>query len=269
MYANDFLFDGQKLSDFGMIIGGVDTDGEAVVSGGEIEVVSMRPPDRDNFDYYTGKLDSPIQYNFGILKYSCEDPNDVYVTPEEESRIARWLLRKSKTQGYGWLQFDQDYYRDICYKVICTDMKPIQVIGKTVGFELTFVSNCGYGFTNEKKHRFTLVKNSNKTIVLTNDMDTYVYPKIKITGATGSFIFGNITEMAKSGSIATEFFNLSGSTTLTLDCENDIITGIDDDPTKFNWIFPRMIEGDNEFFTHSTTPMTVEISYREARRILV
>ena len=152
MFADDFLFNNQKASDFGLIISS-DTSGEAIVSGGEIDISSVRPPDRDSFDYYVGKLDSPVQFTFSVLKYSCDNPNDVYVTPEEESRIARWLIRKAKTEGYGWLQFDQEYYRDICYHVCFTDMKPIQVVGRTVGFELTCISDCGYGFTNEKKHK--------------------------------------------------------------------------------------------------------------------
>lgn len=262
MFAEDFLFNGQKASDFGLVISS-DNGGESVVSGGEIDIVSVRTPDSDTFDFYTGKLDSPIQFTFSVLKLKCNDPNDIYVTPEEESRIARWLMRKSKFTGYGWLQFDQDFYRDICYKVCFTVMQPIQVAGHTVGFELTCVSNCGYGFSNEKKHKFKLSNLTNKKIVLTSDMVTYVYPYISVKGGSGEFTFG--VEEDTQQSLA-HFTNITSD--LILDSENDIINGIPS--TKdFNWYFPRMIDGDNTFITSSTNELTVELTYREARRIMV
>lgn len=262
MFADDFLFNNQKLSDFGFVIGS-DNGGEAVVSGGEIDISSVRPPDRDNFDYFTGKLDSPVQFTFDILKYSCDKPNDNYVTQEEESRLAKWLLRKAKTDGYKWLQFDQEYYRDICYNVCFTNMTPIQVLGRTVGFEVTCISDCGYAFTNEKKHKFNLVSGSNVTIVLTNDMTTYTYPKITITGGSGNFYFANNSD-SEQGSSQFE----SVSETLELDCQNDLIDGISS-PTAFNWIFPRLVDGDNEFETNSANTLSIEMTYREARRIMV
>ena len=264
MFASDFLFDDQKASDFGLIISS-ESGGDAVVSGGEIDIVSVRPPDRDSFDYYLGKLDSPIQFNFSVLKYSCDDPNDIYVTPEEESRIARWLLRKSKHQGYGWLQFDQDYYRDICYKVFFTEMKPMQVNGRTVGFELACISNCGYAFTNEKKHYFNLVSGTDVTIVLTNDIITYIYPRMKIIGGSGNFYIRNLSDPDVQNS-KSDFQNIASD--LDINSEDDIINGILS-PTDFNWIFPRMVDGDNVFTTNSSNTLTIELTYREVRRILV
>lgn len=262
MFADDFLFNNQKASDFNLVISD-DNGGESVVSGGEIDIVSVRTPDRDTFDFYIGKLDSPIQFNFSVLKVRCDDPNDIYVTPEEESRIAKWLMRKSKHSGYGWLQFDQDYYRDICYKVCFTSMLPIQVNGRTVGFELACTSNCGYGFSNPKKHKFKIQNGSSQKIVLTSDMVTYVYPYIKIAGGSGQFTFGVSEDSEQSVS---EFSNISS--TLVLDSGNDIIDGIPN-ANSFNWIFPRMVDGDNTFVTNSANELTVELEYREARRIMV
>ena len=263
MFADDFLFDSQKASDFNLIVGSVDSDGDAIVSGGEIEIQSVRPPDNDVFNYYTATLDSPIQYDFEIIKYRCDDTNDIYISPEEESRIARWLLSKGKENGYAWLQFDQDGYRDICYKVKFTTMSPIQVQGRTVGFKVSCISNCGYGLTNPNKHYFTLVNGTDRTIVVTNDMVTYLYPEIKITGGSGEFTFGNASDLQQTYA---HFYNISHN--IVMDCDYDLITGIEK-PTDFNWYFPRLVDGDNVFTTNSTNTLTVELTYREARRILV
>ena len=265
MFAQDFLFNNQKLSDFGFIIAG-DMDGESVASGGEIDIVSVRPPDSDKHDFYTGNLDSPIQYTFGIIKYKCGDKNDIYVTPEEESRLAKWLMRKSKVEGYKWLQFDEDYYRDINYKVCFTEMNPVQVGGKTIGFTLSCTSNCGYAYSNEKMHKFTLSNNGVKEIIVTSDMSTYIYPKITLTGNIGNIVFGNNDD--DGGHNFAEIKTTSGNKTIVLDCENDIITGISA-PDEFNYQFPKMVDGSNHFRMVGASSVAVEIVYREARRIIV
>ena len=49
---------------------------------------------------------------------------------------------------------------------------------------------------------------------------------------------------------------------------NDIINGIDT-PNDFNWYFPRIADGLNTFTTDNATPFTVELKYREPRRVLI
>lgn len=53
---------------------------------------------------------------------------------------------------------------------------------------------------------------------------------------------------------------------IDLDCDNEIITGLDD-PNHFNWYFPRLIDGKNEMVTDSTNDIDIEIIYREARMV--
>ena len=268
MFADDFLFAGQKASGYGMMIAS-DSGGEAIVSGGEVEITSVRPPDKDIFDYYTGRLESPIQFNFSIFKMNCSDPNDIYVSQEEESRIAKWLIGRSKTKGYEWLQFDQDGFRDVCYKVVFTTMQPVQVMGKTIGFELTAVSNCGYAFTTEKSVIFQLDSSNPKELFVQSDINTYIYPHVTFTNlpASTKITFHSNTEGVD---INRTEFNSSATQgrTVVMDCENDIIDGIDS-PNDFNWYFPRIADGSNIFTTSLNTPITVELKYREPRRILV
>ena len=268
MFADDFLFNGQKASDYGMMIAS-DSGGEAVVSGGEVEITSVRPPDKDIFDFYTGRFESPIQFTFSILKFSCDNPDDVYLTQEEESRIAKWLIGQSKTKGYGWLQFDQDGYRDVCYKVAFTSMQPIQVIGRTVGFELTAVSNCGYGFSNEMNVIFQLDSSHPKELHVHSDINTYIYPHVTFTNLP---VLTNVKFHSNTEGVdinRTEFNTTAiQGTPVVMDCENDIIDGIQT-PNDFNWYFPRIADGLNTFTTDNTTPFTVELKYREPRRILI
>lgn len=265
MFAQDFLFDKQKLSDFGFVIGS-ETNGDAVVSGGDIEILSERTPDADNFTYYTGKLDSPIQFNFEIYKLNCDDLNDIYVTSREQSMIAKWLIRKSKNLGYGWLQFDQETYQDIYYKVCFTSMLPIQVMGRTVGFQLSCTSNCGYAFSEEKKHLFTISSTMTKNIIVTSDIQTYIYPLIKLTGDLAIVNINNLDDTQQTQTTIS-----SSSSTVVIDSENDIITGISNPQSDFNWYFPRLIDGENHLRItgSSTRTVTVELTYREPRRILV
>lgn len=263
MYADDFLFNGQQASDFGLIICD-DSGGEGVVSGGDISISTVRPPATDIFDFYTGAFDDPIQYSFNVIKASCSNPNDIYITPQEESSIANWLIGGSKTHGYGWLQFSQDGYRDICYKVCFTSMKPIQVIGRTIGFELSCTSNCGYAFSYTKIRQFNISGSSSTIVNISSDIDTYIYPYIKISGGRGEYTIMNENDTEQAATVIN-----SNNGIVILDCENDIVESGITDPKNFNWIFPRLKQGENLFSTNSEYALNIELNYREPRRVLV
>lgn len=262
MYADDFLFNGRQASDFNLVISDDNAGEGALASGGDVEITSVRPPAKDPFDFYVGAFDNPVQYSFSVVKVNCTDKNDIYVTPEEESRIANWLIGDSKVNGYGWLQFAQDGYRDVCYKVVFTSMIPIQIAGRTIGFELSCTSNCGYAFSYLKTREFHISAAESREIIVSSDINTYIYPHIKIIGGSGTYTIRNNND----SQLATE---ITSSTTVNLDCENDIVeTGITD-PNNFNWIFPRLRQGSNVIATNSVDTLNIELTYREPRRIMV
>lgn len=257
MFATDFLFDNNRASDFGLIIGSFDGEFETA-TGGDIEYNVVKAPNNDRFDFYGAQLNTVITWNFSIVKNPClYNGDEYYFSQYEESQIAKWLL---KQDGYKWFQFDQEGYEDVYYQVQI-NMLPHQVSGKTVGFDLTVTSNCGYGYSEQILKEFIL--NSKKPILLNiySDTNSYILPNISLTG-TGNFYIRNINDTSQN---KTELCNVHNE--IIMDSQNDIIKGIS--PNDFNWIFLRLVNGTNEIVTNSVNDIKVKILYREPRKVIV
>lgn len=261
MFATDFLFNSQRLSDLGCII--CSFDGElASAEGSEIEYNVVQSPNKDKFTFYGATWSSQITWNFSICKNTCTN-DDIYFNQYEESQLAKWLL---KTDGYKYFQFDQEGYEDIFYKVYI-NMIPHQVCGKTVGFDLTVTSDCAYGYTDLITKKATINSSTPLRININNDVTSAIYPLITIKG-NGSFYLSNDSDTRQNVSLAKETSFENVSAPIIMDSENDIIQGVSQD-NKFSWYFLRLVDGNNIITTNSESDIKLEIKYREARRILV
>ena len=150
MFCTDFLFDGELLSDYGMIICTFD-NGDNSWSGGDITFNTQNTPSSDIQTFYTYSFDTPLSCQFSICKNPClmNGSDDNYLTQEEYSRVARWLKRKD---GYHWLQFNQEGYEDIYFNVKF-DVQPHIIAGRTAGFDLTMTCDSPYGYSKEHKKK--------------------------------------------------------------------------------------------------------------------
>lgn len=257
MFATDFIFDSQRLSDFGCMICSFDGDFQTA-SGGEIEYNVVKAPNRDKFSFYGAEFNTVLTWNYSICKNTCSNNDNMYFDQYEESMLAKWLI---KTDGYRYFQFDQEGYEDIFYNVYI-NMLPHQVAGRTVGYDLTVTSDCGYGYSDEITKIATVNSSAPLKFNINNDISTVVYPHIQIKGS-GDFIISNDNDSLYEIS---DFRNVS--TTIIMDCENDIIEGLNS-PNDFNWYFIRLVDGMNTITTNSTSNIQIEIKYREARRVIV
>ena len=93
------------------------------------------------------------------------------------------------------------------------------------------------------------------------------------SSSSGSNTNFQITEANKDEDYKPAYFNYDltvfetiKTDFLSLDCDNEIITGLDN-PNHFNWYFPRLIDGSNEIVTDSVNDIDIEIIYREARMV--
>lgn len=266
MFATDFLFDGQHASDLGFIIcnfGEVES-----ASGGEIEYTILKTPDKDKYTFYGSQFNSVITWKFSICKDPCKNKN-MYFDQYEESMVAKWLL---KTDGYRYLQFNQEGYEDIFYKVYF-NISQHQINGKTIGFDLTATSNCAYGFTDIITIEKRRLDSSNfLKFNVHNDVNTYIYPIIKINrGYTmiGDFSIANYGDLSLTNPIlekSIQFKNIEGN--IIIDSDIESIEGLKT-PNDFNWIFMKLRDGMNIITTDSEIGFGIEIQYREIRYIKV
>lgn len=272
MFATDFLFDRHYAGDFGLMVCSFDQSPETA-SGGEIEYNAVKTPGRDRFSYYGAQRNTAIEWHFSI----CKNPDrnqTPYFTQYEESRIAKWLLQ---TDGYKLFRFCQEGYEDIFYHA-CINMTPHQILGQTVGFDLTVTSDCAYGFTGVITQKAVLSKTAPALeFRVQSDVNACILPRVRIRGA-GSF---QISNEADSGHPAAAFQNLSAGETPELIMDSDADTVFIQkgdaaaplpDPDMFNWRFLRLVDGINRIVlleTTKTESIEIEIQYREPRRIIV
>lgn len=263
MFATDFIFDNKRASDFGLMIGSFN-GGIETASGGEIEFSVIKAPNQDKYDFYGAAINSVLTWNFSLLKNPCtNNADDMYFTQYEERQIAKWLL---KQDGYKYFRFEQEGYEDIFYRVQI-NMSPHQVCGRTAGFDLTVISDCGYGYSQEFTHHFTLNKENPINLTINNDTNSYILPYITLNG-NGSFYISNDSDSAQNitNAKSTKFSNVTG--TITMDSDKDMITGISS-PNDFSWYFLRLVNGVNNITTDSVDNIALQITYREPRRVII
>ena len=284
MFATDFMFNGQRASDFGLMICSFDGN-ENSVSGGEMEYVTVKTPGHDKLTFYGSQLNSVLEWSFSICKNPCEN-KEPFFDRYEESRICKWLIR---TDGYKPFHFDQPEYEDIHYNVYI-NTAPHQIGGKTAGFNLTVISDCAYGFT-EQIRKTAIIDSLNPMMIdIHSDINAYILPTVKITGRwmyqegsafMSDFYISNENDTAQNASTgkATTFNKIEGeSWGIEMDSDSDNVFLIGNDPSgikrninpdTFNWQFLRLIDGTNIITTNSNEPLKIVIEYREPRMIKV
>ena len=246
MFATDFLFDNHRASDFGLMICSFDGNTEPA-SGGEIEYNTVKPPGSDRFSFYGAQFNSAIEWHFSI----CKDPNlsrNPYFTQYEESKTAKWLL---PSDGYKLFSFSQEGYEDIFYYAY-VNMTPHQILGQTVGFDLTVTSDCAYGFTGIITQKAILNKSApSLEFHIQSDVNTCILPRIRIK-STGNFHISNVNDF---GHPETIFKNLPADQSLEFIMNSDTdtifiqkagVTAPLPDPNMFNWHFLRLVNGKNQ-----------------------
>lgn len=264
MFATDFIFNSQHASDLGLVI--CSFDGEIdTASGGEVEFNVVKTPNRDKYTFLDSQINEVLTWSFSIMKNPCNNnTEELYLTQYEESAIAQWLIKRD---GYHWMQFDQEGYEDIWYNVYCSSLTPYQVNGKTIGFNVTLTSDCGYGFTEEITKNITLNADNPYTLIVHGDIAIYILPYITINGV-GDFLIWNEYDEYQNLSNGKETWFKNITEEITMDSDNDIIDGIDS-PDFFSWYFLRLVNGMNEFYTDSSNDIELTLTYREPRRVIV
>lgn len=265
MFATDFIFNEKRASDFDLMICSFNGEDETV-TGGEIEYDVIKAPNTDKFELYDAQYNTVLTWKFSLVKNPCNKENeDMYFDQYQESEVMKWLSRK---KGYKWFHFDQEGYDDIWYKV-CINATPHQVGGRTVGFDLTVTSNCGYGFSGLIT-RWEIINSTTPAIFSINtDVDDYILPYIEIPNSeTSDFYINNENDTEQNISNAKETNLKNVATIIKMDSEYGIITGLQS-PSDFNYYFLRLVQGVNTITTDSIKDITLKIQYREARRVAI
>lgn len=212
MFALDFEYDGQYLSDYGFIICDFeDSKGIKTVSAGSkitFEKVSKNSGKSNTL--VNAKYEECIQFSFAICKNPdlCNTYEDRFVTNDEYRDIIRWLNRRQ------FLRFRllSDEYADTCYYNASFNIETVTIADRLVGFQLTMETDKPFGYGEKVKYKYVFSENAiQKKLIDISDEIGYIYPDLKIKAtANGNISIANVEQ---------------GSNLVIKNCtENEIIT---------------------------------------------
>lgn len=180
MYALDFEYDGQSLSDFGFIICDFNSSsGADIVSAGSNITFNTVPMHRGRKFGLAG-----TQYNECIqtVFHVCKDPDsneDMKISNDEYRELMRWLNRKEFLQFQ--VLYDDDYDGDACYFDASFNIGKIEINKILYGLELTMNTNRPFGYGDEKRDEWDISEPGQEfKFIDSSDEIGYFYPNVSI-----------------------------------------------------------------------------------------
>ena len=265
MYAYDFEYDGQLLSDFGMIICDFSSSSGAsnADKGSEIKF-NMVPAGYGKRFFVSGlQYDNCLSTTFQI----CKDPRvfpetEVGISNEEFRALSRWLNRKKFLwfRSFDWCEPEKEkpWFR------ASFNLTRIESGRQTVGVELSMVTDAPFGYGPEEELEMTFVDGALTGFVVDqSDEMGDTYPWMRVTcGQEGTMTVENaLTGCACTveNCISGEVLTFSGETMIaeTSNTNHDLAN-------DFNYDFFRIGNNADERENEITVsmPCTVEIRYR-------
>lgn len=218
MYATDFIYDGEYLSDYHFVICSIDNNSSIreISAGSEITFNQLSINNGSKHSLISTQYNSCISANFDI----CKDPdyfNDIEIKESEHYKIMRWLNRNE----FKKFNFRTNYTRRCNYNA-SFNITNIYIDDKLVGFRLSMVTDKPYGTGEEVKIDFN--SDSPFTCEVYNESDEigYLYPTLNITPKTnGDMVITNKTYNIEYPTIVK---NCTAGENIIIDCENQVIT---------------------------------------------
>lgn len=220
MYALDFEYDGQHLSDYGFIICDFDyKSGFSTASAGSnITFNKVSNLIGNRYARTSTKYGECIQSKFGI----CKNPDlydDLKISNDEYRDIMRWLNRHEYLKFQ--VVYEDNYESDPCYYEASFNVEKVKVRDILYGLTLTLETNKPFGYGVEQVFRIS-VKDTDAQYRVEDNSDEigHTFPLIKITcNESGDLSIRNdLTECNMA------IANCSSGEVIIVDCENKIIS---------------------------------------------
>lgn len=274
----DFEFDGEKASDYGLIVGSFNNSGvETVSSGADLSFSQVKASGSNQFNLYEAQYENPYTTTFQVIKNpcNCNSQDDMYFSTIEVSSIQRWLCRK-----YGYYKFktNDENYRGIYWKGTF-NTKQINLNGQIVGLELTLNTDAPYAYLEEIIIEIDCSKVTNEQPISfdvydVSDEEGYIYPNVKITMLEDVTDEKGLRLENSMSNKVTVIKNCKSGEVININGEHQIITTTSTLKSRqlsknFNYLFPRIVntykENKNTFTCNRKCLIT--ISYSPIRKV--
>lgn len=180
MYATNFEYAGEKLSDYEMIICDFNSSNsiETVSSGADLVFHQARPTGGSKWNLYSATYEDA----YGITFQICKDPDkaatqqEMYLDPDLISALQRWLCRDQ----YYTFKIDDDNYRNIFWRSVFSS-KQITLNGEIIGLELTMKTDAPFAYMDEVSVEYECTAGTSFDFYDISEEAGYIYPSLKIT----------------------------------------------------------------------------------------
>lgn len=183
LYAIDFEYDGQYLSDYGFIICKFESSSGATIAdaGSKITFEKVARNKGKQFSLVNTKYEECVTTSFDICKNPdiYDDYDDRLISNDEYRDLMRWLNRREYLK---FQVFDEDdNIRDTCYYNVSFNVEKIKIADRLFGLRLTLESDKPFGYGQEQSvtWEFSDVTVS-KILSDMSDEIGYVYPDMRI-----------------------------------------------------------------------------------------
>jgi len=272
LYAKDFEYAGEKLSDYGFVICSFDGQKnlESVSSGCDITFNQVKPSMSNTFNLYSSVYDSPYTATFQICKNSCVFKNNLYLTTNEVFSLQRWLCRNT----YHRFKIDQEGYYNIYWMTVFS-VKQITWNCKIIGLELTMYSNAPYAYMDDISLEYNCKENEPFFIYSASDEEGYIYPSIEFLCLKESNIEKKYS-IELSNSLDKKTMKIKGckkGEIITIDGKSLTISSSDTShislPNDFNYFFPKIFNSyaNNKNIFVCNIDCLIKFSYSPIRKI--
>lgn len=172
--ATNFLYDNERLSDYGMILCSFDGEGlETVSAGNSLTFNTVKTGVSDRSFLSAAVYEEPLSATFQICKYDC--PEGIRsISAEELSSLLRWLARRD---GFHKFEIYQKGYEGIYFYGSFNGIQQIKLGGELYGLELTFVADSPYGYESISLD-FTADASVGHSIFCLSNETGHLYPKV-------------------------------------------------------------------------------------------
>lgn len=169
----NFLYDTEWASDYQLKVCSFESKSGINITemGSKFSDEHIKITGTDEFKIINNDYSSPLSFVFQTCKFD-NDCTLAAITPEEYSKINRWVNRKESHR----FKIDKTNYQDI-YFLGRFNINAIKINDDIYGIEFTFISDYPYGFLDEITQTY-----SGKNFMIYNHSDEigFLYPKITI-----------------------------------------------------------------------------------------
>lgn len=263
----DFIYDGKRLSSFGLVLCMFEKNEDVQEVGNFINLNATKPVLADHAYAIGPSYDEQAIFAFEICRDNCSELADFPLSDIEIRNVFRWLNRK------GFHKFQPIYrdgeFSDCFYLSSFPEIRLIKIGRNVVGFSVQMNCNAPYAYGDARHVRGSLNSSGRLSVESYSDELGYVYMygKIKALSA-GNLELRNeldpgyvvtINNVARNEEI--EFAGpMKQAKPLTTHSKF---------PNDFNYNFPRMVstwsEQTNKFY--SNIPCEIDMYYYPIRKV--